>query len=1038
MAKMDLHEFELRYLSYKGMDFRMNLWWTQEDLLNLTRISDQWILEKSVPETSPEDLKRFTYETYTKYKKNLIESSRNTYPLATSKYSLADYIERLEYELKVIKEMGFNSYFLIVSDYVRWAKRQMIVVGPGRWSGAGSLLAWVTEITDVDPMPFDLLFERFLNPARISMPDFDIDFEDTQRQRVIDYCTNKYGQEKVCSIGTFMKLASKAAFKDSARAIGLAFERSNQVSNLIPDKVSLRDLVKEQNPDYEEVQTIYNTDDKVKKAFDYAADLEGNLRQLWVHACGIIIAPEPVATYSAVQYAKETDHTLVSQYDGPTLEQIGLLKMDFLWLRNLSIIKNCINIIKKKYEKQNKPLPEMFEHFLKTTSFQPDIHDAFTYDSIFKTGETTGIFQFESQGMRKFLIQLEPNSINDLVAMNALYRPGPMEFIPRYIERKHGREPVSYMPDELRELLTKTYSAQVAEEENQKLIQDLDPIMALTYGIAVYQEQLMFLVQKMAGFSLGEADMLRRGIGKKKKEVIEQLKKEFVIRGESFRGYKPETTTHVYEKMIEPAASYSFNKSHSVCYAMIAYQTAFLKAHFPIEFSAALIRSVEEDTDTQSFYISEIQNAGITIHPPHINESFNHVAAIDDEVRLWFFSIKGVGIDVGETIQQERQKNWRFTSLEDFLKRCSTIVNKKSLESLIKAGALEGFGDRNVLLENVQMMIDWSKNIATADFGLFGAVGLDTNLNLKQVTPSTHMERLMMEQEVLKAFLSGNPLDWLYLHIKRWSFLNQLKEQEAIQKFIITWYIKDIQRAKKKWFFIKIEDISGDWEFFTRDPYEFQKFDLIIMHGAKNNGRVYIDKIIKTTYDKLLKLAGGRFDPSRTVIRAKKERYWDQKQQEINKIKSQLLTDATPIDADESGEMQEPSLESIQNIAEQLWDESLINQELSWEADFEEEISESLDENYDNGSDFDFFWEDEEIEDEDSDLEVEKPELKIAEKKEEKSESYARPLPDDIQKLSQLRLLCRGYPWEIKIHLWGHELWVNEQGLSKIKDLLGQ
>lgn len=1032
MAKMDIHEFELRYLSYKGMDFRMNLWWTQEELVNLARISDQWILQKSVPETSPEDLKRFTQESYTQYKKNLIERSRDVYPLVTSTYSLAEYIERLEYELKVIKEMGFNSYFLIVSDYVRWAKREMIVVGPGRWSGAGSLLAWVTEITDVDPMPFDLLFERFLNPARISMPDFDIDFEDTQRQKVIDYCTNKYGQEKVCSIGTFMKLASKAAFKDSARAIGLPFDRSNQVSNLIPDKVNLKSLVKDPNPDYEEVQNIYNSDEKVKKAFDYAADLEWNLRQLGVHACGIIIAPEPVSTYSAVQYAKETDHTLVSQYDGPTLEQIGLLKMDFLWLRNLSIIKNCIKIIKTKYDKQGVPLPQMFEHFLKTTSFQPDIHDAETYNKIFKTGETTGIFQFESQGMRKFLIQLEPNSINDLVAMNALYRPGPMEFIPRYIERKHGREPVTYMPDELRDLLTKKYSAEVAEEENQKLIQDLDPIMALTYGIAVYQEQLMFLVQRMAGFSLGEADMLRRGIWKKKKEVIEQLKKEFVTRGETFRGYKPETTTHVYEKMIEPAASYSFNKSHSVCYAMVAYQTAFLKAHFPIEFSAALIRSVEEDTDTQSFYISEIQNAGITIHPPHINESYNHVAAIEDEVRLGFFSIKGVGIDVGETIQQERQKNGKFTSLEDFLKRCASIVNKKSLESLIKAGAFEGFGDRNVLLENIQMMIDWSKNIATADFGLFGPVGLDTSLQLKPVSPSTHMERLMMEQEVLKAFLSGNPLDGLYLHIKRGSFLNQVKEQEAVDKFIITGYIKDVQRAKKKGFFIKIEDISGDWEFFTRDPYEFKKFDLIIMHGSKINGRVYIDKIVKTDYERLLKLAGGRFDPSRTVIRAKKERYGDQKQQEIQKIKSQLLSD-TPI-------AEQEDISELAEISSQLSDMIESSQDGFWGAEFEETTMLQEDQNLETEedqeveSDFETFSDEEEIQHEDWDSSGNL--TSYSPKEEKKAESYARPLPENIQKLQQLRLLLRWHPGSIKIRLGEHELAVSELGLEKIKALL--
>lgn len=397
MATMNIHEFELRYLSYKGLDFRLGLGRDEDTLIKLVKTSDRGQLEKSVPETSPDDLKRFTHETYTPFKQELIDKSREIFPLKTSKYSLADYIERLEYELKVIREMGFNSYFLIVSDYVRWAKRQMIVVGPGRGSGAGSLLAWAIEITDVDPMPFDLLFERFLNPARISMPDFDIDFEDTQRQNVINYCTQKYGEEKVCSIGTFMKMASKAAFKDAARAVGVPFERSNQVSNLIPEKVSLKNLIKDSAPEYEEVQNIYESDEKVKQAFDYAMSLEGNIRQLGVHACGIIIAPEAVSTYSAVQYAKENDHTLVSQYDGPTLEQIGLLKMDFLGLRNLSIIKNCIKIIKNRYEKVGKELPEMFVHFLKTTSFQPDITDEFTYDTIFKAGETTGIFQFESQ-----------------------------------------------------------------------------------------------------------------------------------------------------------------------------------------------------------------------------------------------------------------------------------------------------------------------------------------------------------------------------------------------------------------------------------------------------------------------------------------------------------------------------------------------------------------------------------------------------------------------------------------------------------------
>ena len=1029
MATMNIHEFELRYLSYKGLDFRLRLGRDEDMLIRLVKMTNKGQLEKSVPETSPADLKRFTQETYTTFKQELIDNSREIFPLKTSKYSLAHYIERLEYELKVIREMGFNSYFLIVSDYVRWAKRQMIVVGPGRGSGAGSLLAWAIEITDVDPMPFDLLFERFLNPARISMPDFDIDFEDTQRQNVIDYCTQKYGAAKVCSIGTFMKMASKAAFKDAARAVGVPFERSNQVSALIPEKTSLKSLIEDPVPEFEEIQNIYNSDEKVKKAFDYAKSLEGNIRQLGVHACGIIIAPEEVSTYSAVQFAKENDHTLVSQYDGPTLEQIGLLKMDFLWLRNLSIIKNCIKIIKTRHEKEHKELPEIFTHFLKTTSFQPDITDEFTYDEIFKKGETTWIFQFESQGMRKFLIQLEPNRIDDLVAMNALYRPGPMEFIPRYIERKQGREPVTYMTEELRTELSKKYSEQVAEEENKKLIEDLGPIMSLTYGIAIYQEQLMFLVQAMAGFSLGEADMLRRGIGKKKKEVIEKLKKEFVERGQTFRGYKPETTTSIYEKMIEPAASYSFNKSHSVCYAMVAYQTAYLKAHFPLEFSAALIRSVEEDVDTQSFYISEIQNSGISVLPPHINESFNHVAAIDEDVRLGFFSIKGVGSEVGEVIQQERVKNGKFTSLEDFLKRCADIINKKSLESLIKSWAFDGFWDRKTLLENIQVMIDWSKNIGNADFWLFWPVGLDTTIQLKEATVlSTPMERLMMEQEVLKAFLSGNPLDWFYQHIKKGSFLNQIKDSETFPKFVVIGYIKEIQRAKKKGFFIKIEDISGDWEFFTKDVFNLQRFDLIILYGSKNNGRVYIDKLIKTSYEKLKKIAWWRFDPERTVVRAKKERYGDIKKQELEKIKAEIQTSAnehTP--SQDSWTFSPDEFEDI--LPENSNDyetETVIDEEV-----FDEEF-------LDDGEKMDAISEVGEPKVSADQEEIRQDSCKeLSSETQSSSLDYIRQMPENMEKIQKLILILKNNQWLIEITLGGKKYQISEQGIAEIQKLLG-
>jgi DNA polymerase III alpha subunit len=494
-----------------------------------------------------------------------------------------------------------------------------------------------------------------------------------------------------------------------------------------------------------------------------------------------------------------------------------------------------------------------------------------------------------------------------------------MEFIPAYIERRHGREEIEYLYPDLRLTLTKKYGEAVAEEERTKLIEDLHLIMKDTYGIAVYQEQLMFLVQAMAGFSLGEADVLRRGIGKKKKEIIEKLKQEFIEKGAAFRGYKPETTKEIYERMIEPAAQYSFNKSHAVCYALIAYQTAYLKAHYPVEFYAALVRSVEEDTDTQSFYISEIQYHGIAVYPPDVNISFNHVAAIDDSVRIGFSSIKGVGVEVGETIQQERQKNGKFTSLEDFCKRCDSVLNKKSLDGIIKAGALDTFADRNVLWENSDIILNRIKNSANADQGLFG--GMETNITLKKADSSTLMERLMMEQEVFKAFISGNPLDGLYRYIKKNTLFSQIKDKTDVPQFISICYIKDIQRARKKGFFIKVEDITETFEFFVADPCGLEKFDVLILHGLKRNNRVQITKVIKTSRKRLKELAGSSYDENDTVVNVKKARYGEQKQAELEQIKKGTDTEqqkmvvkemvVKDVERDEDAESEEEIVEEI-------------------------------------------------------------------------------------------------------------------------------
>jgi len=861
-------------------------------ILAMTKISNKGKPSKPIQQIEPEELHEITLDTYTNFKKTYIEQHKdNTVRFGT----LKEYIDRLEYELKVIKEMWFDSYFLIVADFVRRAKKNMIVVGPGRWSWAGSLLAWLVRITDIDPLEFGLLFERFLNPARVSMPDFDIDFEDTQREKVVQYVTEKYGQEQVCSIGTYMQMASKAAFKDVARVLGVPFEKSNQISWLMPDKTSLYQAI-QSGEATDELKGIYESDEKIQRAAELSEKLEGNMRQLGVHACGIIIAPDKITKYSPIQYAKEDDTTIVSQYDWGVLETIGLLKMDFLGLRNLSVIKNCIKIIKKKHEKEQKDLPEMFQNFFEDTSFQPPIDDAYTFQKVFQAGDTTWIFQFESTGMRKFLIKLKADSINDLVAMNALYRPGPMEFIPNYIDRKNGVEPVSYMSQELRDILIKKYWEEETDKQNIQLIEDLAPIMNLTYGIAVYQEQLMFLVQSMAWFSLAEADLLRRWVGKKKKEIIEQLKKEFTERAKEYKWYKKETAIYVYEKMIEPAASYSFNKSHSVCYAMIAYQTAYLKAYYPVEFYASLIRSVEEHTDEMSIYIYEAQNQWIQVLPSHINYSFNHVAAIEDTIRLWFFCIKWLGLDIGEQIQEERKNNGHFVSIEDFLKRCSSVINKKSLEGLIKAWALDEYVDRKVLLANSETLLEWTKSSKESWGWLFDMMDIATTITLKPEPISTMMQRLLMENEVYKVFVSGNPLDGLYLYLKRYNFISQFKEKEGFGAFIMVGYIKNIQRAKKKWFFIQIEDISGNIEFFVKETLNLEKFDLLIVSWYKGKS-LMIEKIIKTDYERLIKQAGSKYDPAMTVLKAKAMRMKPTEQaEEQNKEEYIGSTTQSPID----------------------------------------------------------------------------------------------------------------------------------------------
>lgn len=1048
VTKMEAYEFELRWRAFAWLSRRLKYWRDEEIIAKLVKRTNKWTLEQALKDTSPDDLHKFTVQTYTNFKQEFIKNSQNDFPGRDKRFSLAYYIERLEYELKVIKEMWFNSYFLIVSEYVRRWKEHQISVWPWRWSGAWSLLAWLVWITEVDPLPFDLLFERFLNPARVSMPDFDIDFEDSERQTVIQHCYDLYWAEKVCSIWTFMKMATKASFKDVARTLWVPFEKSNALTNLLQDKIWL--IAQVEDPEWSpELRTAYEWDEKIQQAMQIWDSLTWNLRQMWVHACGIIIAPEKVTTYTPTQYKEEWDNTVVSQYDWPTLESIWLLKMDFLWLRNLSIIKNCIKIIKARADAKWEKVPEMFEEFLQTMSLDIPIDDAATYKEVFQQWDTTWIFQFESWWMRKYLVELIPDKIDNLVAMNALYRPWPMEFIPSYIARKNWKEEIEYMYPDLRAELTKKYWAEVAEEERKKLIEDLNPFLKETYWIAVYQEQLMFLVQAMAWFSLWEADLLRRGVWKKKKYVIEQLKKEFVERWASFHWYKPETTTQIYEKMIEPAASYSFNKSHSVCYAMIAYQTAYLKVHYPIEFSAALIRSVEEDVDTQSFYFSEIQQSWIEILHPDVNISYNHVAAIDNAVRIWFISIKWVWFDTWEFIQEERKKNWKYVSLEDFCKRCSVVLNRKSLEWLIKSWALDQFSDRKVLRENVETIINWINNSANANQWLFW--DLESRIPLKKIQTSSLMERLMMEQEVFKTFISWNPLDWLYKYIKKKTILSNIKDKNDIWNFEIVWYIKEIRRAKKKWFFITIEDISDSFDIFLSDTYWLEKFDIVIVKWWKKT-RIQVSKITKTSREILKELAGGAYDEEDTVVAVKKARAGEEQQIRIERMKAEIAAEKEKEQAkteksesisdlgsaiedwfveDENLEMNEGNLESIILDDEELLNTEEIVNEDNEPGNLTSENNEKLDLNsYSDSSSNNSKLE---LENGDISDNTEK-EFIVTEKTKEKLTITSDKVP--FSKMKELITIVSWNPWDIEVNILWNDMKISQKWKDEIEKLI--
>ena len=718
-------EWLLRKMCIEGLTVRYNFSLSTEEQ---TRFIDKVALprpEKKLSEMLVEELYELSESYYSEEKKWIIAK------LSESEKSI---IRRLEYELTVVDIMGFNGYFCIVADFIRYAKSNAIPVWPGRGSAAGAILAYLSGITDIDPLKYWLLFERFLNPARVSMPDIDVDFSDTGRDEVLTYVRKKYGEDHVAQVCTFGTLAARAAVKDAGKALWLGFVEMNALAKLIPwvPWMTLEKALSESH----EFQKAYEENEKYRKIIDAAKKMEWTVRQLWVHACAVIIAPEPITHYCPLQPPPKDPSSTVTQFSAHPLEDLGLLKMDFLGLKNLTILARAQSIVKSI-------------HGIDIDLLAIDYEDQKVL-SRFGSGDTTGFFQFESAGMRKYLQQLKPTAFEDLVAMVSLYRPGPLPFIPDFIDRKHGRKIIEYPHP------------------------SLEAILKPTYGIAVYQEQIMQLVQAFAWFSLGEADILRRAIGKKKYALLMEQRSKFLEAAERL-GHSEKLAKYIFDDIIEPFAGYGFNKSHAACYAMIAYQTAYMKHYYPTEFMTAIMTSDEEDTERIRMEIEEAEAQGIQVLPPDVNASMKHFTFIDaGSIRFWLKAIKWLGEWPIMTIQNSRKEK-PYTDIADFIERTgSDVMNKKSLEALIRAGALDSFWERAALLSSIPKMTAYLKELEskkeTTQIGIFdlgNTTGMHATFTLATAKPMTFEEKIKGEKETIGYPVSGHPLSGLEEYIRQ-------------------------------------------------------------------------------------------------------------------------------------------------------------------------------------------------------------------------------------------------------------------------------
>ena len=744
------------------------------------------------------------FATHYDYLKKLTDDGiRNRYGENPSK----DIIERKEYELGVIKKMGYVDYFLIVWDYVHYAKSHGIPVGPGRGSGAGSIVAYAIEITDIDPIKYGLIFERFLNPERISMPDFDIDFDYEKRQDVIDYVARKYGHDHVSQIITFGTMAAKMVIRDVARVLDYPYAEADKLAKMIPNEIHI--TISKAMEINKELKDLYDTNPEVKKLLDIAMALEGMPRQASTHACGIIIAREPVVNYVPL-YAR--DGVISTQYIMTTLEELGLLKMDFLGLRTLTVIRDAKELIKK-----NRGID---------VEFDKDMADPKVY-KLWQDGDSVGIFQFESQGMTNFMKELKPDCLEDIIAGVSLYRPGPMDQIPRYIANKKDPEHAVY-----------THPA-------------LKPILKVTYGCMVYQEQVMQIVRDLAGYSLGRADLVRRAMGKKKLDVMAKERENFVhgkldengnveIPGCVRNGIDEASANKIFDEMSE-FAKYAFNKSHAACYAVVAYQTAYLKAYYPAEFMAAMLNSFLGNLDKIPIYINECKKSNIAILKPDINKSYTKFTATDNSVRFGLGSIKNVGLAAVDAIVKERENGGEFKDFTDFAERIyGEAVNKKCIESLIRAGAFDNMGKtRCTLIASYEQIIDTiadsQKKNFTNQITMFDISNSEEDIqkmkyNYMEMDEFSEKELLSMEKEMLGIYISGHPLEKYRKQLDKVTNFNTAQIEETMEQMtagekcdlqdgqsvklagVITKIKKKFTKSNKVMAFVTIEDLYGSCE----------------------------------------------------------------------------------------------------------------------------------------------------------------------------------------------------------------------------------